>query len=228
MKPKLLACIQCGTPLTGRQRQCCGKRSCVLQIAREGSRVWWETVERERRLAKYATSGREYSRRYYQTVARERYKDWWWTGGGREAWELRHYGAEGKPTTYTCKGCGKVGQLRRGDYRRTTGDAFCSVDCQKHYHRGIHSPLRRARERGVVIEQFSRKDIFERDGWRCGICGKAIRRGLKHPHPLSASLDHIIPLAVGGSHTKANVQATHLRCNIVKKAKDGGQLRLAG
>jgi hypothetical protein len=40
------------------------------------------------------------------------------------------------------------------------------------------------------------------------------------------SLDHIIPMARGGSHTKSNAQCSHLICNSLKQDKGGGQLKL--
>jgi 5-methylcytosine-specific restriction endonuclease McrA len=33
---------------------------------------------------------------------------------------------------------------------------------------------------------------------------------------MSASVDHIIPLVLGGEHSMANVQAAHLVCNLRK------------
>lgn len=38
--------------------------------------------------------------------------------------------------------------------------------------------------------------------------------------PLSASIDHIVPIAKGGSHTRENVQIAHLFCNIEKNSSD--------
>jgi len=68
--------------------------------------------------------------------------------------------------------------------------------------------------RGLDAERFTKQSIFERDGWCCGICRKRIPRHARHPHPLSASLDHIIPLSKGGPHTRVNTRASHLRCNV--------------
>ena len=50
---------------------------------------------------------------------------------------------------------------------------------------------------------------------------------LAYPHPHSATLDHIVPLAAGGAHSYANVQCAHFICNSVKGAGGIGQLRLA-
>lgn len=76
----------------------------------------------------------------------------------------------------------------------------------------------RAKAYGVAYEPINRLHIYERDGWKCGICAEKIDRSLKHPHPLAVSLDHIIPISRGGGHVKENVQAAHWKCNINKGA----------
>jgi 5-methylcytosine-specific restriction endonuclease McrA len=47
---------------------------------------------------------------------------------------------------------------------------------------------------------------------------------------LAPSLDHIVPLSLGGSpDSPANLQLTHLRCNLAKRDRPAGeQLRLIG
>ena len=80
---------------------------------------------------------------------------------------------------------------------------------------------------GVMGDCFTYEEIFERDGWICQICGKAVWRNAKWPHPKSVSLDHIVPVSKGGSHTRENVQWSHVGCNSSKCDKVGGyQLRL--
>jgi hypothetical protein len=56
--------------------------------------------------------------------------------------------------------------------------------------------------------------VLERDGWLCHLCGLAIQQALRHPDPMSASLDHVIARADGGSHDWTNLRATHLACNV--------------
>lgn len=36
------------------------------------------------------------------------------------------------------------------------------------------------------------------------------------PDPMSASVNHIVPLSQGGSHTLANAQCAYLTCNCSK------------
>lgn len=63
-------------------------------------------------------------------------------------------------------------------------------------------------------EPFTSIEIFERDGWHCGICDEPVDRELRYPDPMSASLDHIVPLSKGGGHTRENVRCSHLGCNV--------------
>lgn len=77
----------------------------------------------------------------------------------------------------------------------------------------------RALKYSTQTEVIRSTDIFERDEWVCGICGGAVDRTVRHPDPWSASLDHIIPLSKGGTHTRENVQLAHFRCNVRKSAK---------
>ena len=90
-------------------------------------------------------------------------------------------------------------------------------------------PRRRARKFGVEYEPVNRRHVLDRDGWRCGICKRPIDKTLKHPHPMSPTLDHIVPMAVGGGHTYLNCQAAHFMCNVRKSSTGSGdQLMMIG
>lgn len=65
--------------------------------------------------------------------------------------------------------------------------------------------------------------IAARDGWGCGICGEFIDENVRHPDPRSASVDHVVPLALGGLDTLENVRLAHLVCN----ASRGAEARIA-
>ncbi len=54
----------------------------------------------------------------------------------------------------------------------------------------------------------------------CGICGKPVDMSIRYPHPLSPTIDHIIPIAKGG-HPSAleNLQLAHRWCNRQKSDK---------
>lgn len=73
--------------------------------------------------------------------------------------------------------------------------------------------MRRARIRKASREPVDRDVVAERDGWVCGICTAPVDAGRAYPDPMSASLDHIEPLSLGGDHTYANTRLAHLTCN---------------
>lgn len=64
--------------------------------------------------------------------------------------------------------------------------------------------------RGEDIDSLT---VFEEDGWVCRLCDKPISRYIRYPAWLCATLDHIIPLSLGGEHVRANVQTAHRICN---------------
>lgn len=54
----------------------------------------------------------------------------------------------------------------------------------------------------------------------CGICGLPVDKTLRSPHPLSATVDHIIPVAKGGNPSALdNLQLAHRVCNRAKSDK---------
>lgn len=55
----------------------------------------------------------------------------------------------------------------------------------------------------------------------CGICGKPVDKiKYKYPHPLSATVDHIIPVSKGGHPSDlSNLQLAHRCCNRQKSDK---------
>lgn len=114
---------------------------------------------------------------------------------------------------------------------RHAGLPTCSPDCAEVKRLDMKKrgrDRRRARKSGAYVADVWRRDIFERDHWKCKLCGKALKRKAKAPHPLAPTIDHIIPLAAGGTHEPANAQAAHFICNCLKR--DGGtdQLLLFG
>jgi hypothetical protein len=119
---------------------------------------------------------------------------------------------------------------RCGDgFLPTHGRVFCSTKCRRATHRGDHGThRRRARNAGVVYEPIDRLKVFNRDGWRCQVCGaKTPKRSLGTTRPDAPELDHRIPFALKGSHTWANVQCCCRRCNGTKAgSKIEGQLNL--
>lgn len=111
----------------------------------------------------------------------------------------------------TCKDCGQ-------DFSLYFGQAERCRPCQL--------AKRRAQYRNH--SRFWRREVFERDGWTCHLCGDGIDPDLSWPHPRSASIDHVVPISAGGADQPDNALAAHLRCNIVRgNAELGGWPRPA-
>ena len=53
----------------------------------------------------------------------------------------------------------------------------------------------------------------------CHICGQPIDYSLPHLDPKAFVIDHVIPLAKGGTDTIDNVKAAHRDCNSAKRAR---------
>ena len=120
-----------------------------------------------------------------------------------------------------CAACGEAFTTRRDTKR------FCSEVCEKRTSRRSRRHYReRARRAGVAYEPVDKRRVFDRDRWRCGLCRRKVDPLLAYPDPMSASLDHIHPMSLGGAHTHANVHLAHLRCNL-DKGVDGQWEQLA-
>ena len=88
------------------------------------------------------------------------------------------------------------------------------------------SHRKRARHYGVEYEPVDKRIVFERDGWRCQICGKPTPRNKMGRMVSNApELDHRIPVSKGGPHTYANTQCSCRQCNGAKgNSRETGQL----
>jgi 5-methylcytosine-specific restriction endonuclease McrA len=77
---------------------------------------------------------------------------------------------------------------------------------------------RKAIERGATIaEKFHPFDIFDRDGWKCQICGTKTPKALRGTYkPNAPELDHIVPISKGGAHHPSNCQTSCRSCNARK------------
>jgi len=85
-----------------------------------------------------------------------------------------------------------------------------------HYEWSTTSVLRARRSGAVVIDVFSRLDVFERDEWTCYLCHVVLDPEADPFDPLSPTVDHVIPLTKGGDHSLANTKTACLRCNSIK------------
>lgn len=101
---------------------------------------------------------------------------------------------------HACKICGRT------FVPRTPHDWYCDFHQSA---RAQASPSTRAQTSEYAR---NRRIVLKRDvGRPCGICGKPIAHG-------DAEIDHIIPVARGGTHDLSNLQLAHRSCNRSKRA----------
>lgn len=146
----------------------------------------------------------------------------------------------GTATGYTkgcrCDECRAAHNARlRAYYQRVGGNK----NRKAHHKKSANAPWndrrredaqrRRAQKLGTQTEPIDNRKVYDRDRWKCGVCQKRVDAALAYPHPLSASLDHIVPLSCEGTHTYDNVRLAHLSCNIGRGNRGGNeQLLLIG
>lgn len=100
------------------------------------------------------------------------------------------------------------------DWRRASGSGRAS--CQ----------ARRARKLDAYVEHVDPLVVFDADGYICQMCGITCQREV-WPSKDYATIDHIVPLILGGEHSYANTQTMCFSCNCAKGAKERGEARRA-
>jgi len=133
----------------------------------------------------------------------------------------------GTPATCGKKECRLA--RRRERYRKNPGPVLAAIrrwnGRNKEWWQAYHS---RSRDfHGAIVSEV----VFERDGWRCQLCGRKVKPDKASPHPMAPVVDHILPLSKGGTHEYRNVQTAHHLCNNRKGNRVlglGEQLRLIG
>ena len=119
------------------------------------------------------------------------------------------------PKKIKCKKCGKYFTTEYGDKRKE----FCSDKCLKQYNSKKAKAARRARIRGNGYELFDPHEVLRRDNYTCQICGVKTPIELRGTYDDCApELDHVIPIALGGEHTRENTQCLCRKCNQTKGA----------
>jgi 5-methylcytosine-specific restriction endonuclease McrA len=126
-------------------------------------------------------------------------------------------------TKYNCSSCGV-------EYLSTKmNKGVCAICRDKQQKKSDSSKqarkaAKRARKR-IVTQSVNVDLIYKRDGYKCVECKSKVVKS-KTYKPNQATIDHIIPIAKGGSHTIDNLQTMCQSCNSKKRdiVKDGTQI----
>ncbi len=124
----------------------------------------------------------------------------------------------------TMKECGCCGRL----FVPRMGQKYCSIECGKRINNAIKKDRRiRGMKKVIKDKNITLQRLYERDGGRCYICGKVcdwndyiVRDDetfiANNDYP---SIDHIIPVSLGGLHSWDNVRLACRGCNSKKGNK---------
>jgi hypothetical protein len=120
----------------------------------------------------------------------------------------------------------KVLARRRANWKRKPQQERSCAECgiqfttcrstQRYCSRVCKVKVGKRTSRRVSIGSRARRRILDRDGWRCYLCTQQIDPSFVWPHPLSPSVDHVVPVSAGGSNRSDNLRATHWHCNEAK------------
>lgn len=128
--------------------------------------------------------------------------------------QMERRNSEPRPCSY----CSKTFIPEYGSLRRD----YCTTECRDAARRKVRngsSHRRRAKKYGCHYEPVSKLQVFERDGWKCYLCGCDTPRYLSGTmEPNAPELEHVVPLSAGGSHSYDNVRCACRRCNREKGA----------
>lgn len=106
-----------------------------------------------------------------------------------------------------CAWCGEEFTAPTG-----TGQArHCSKNCAR-------SATKYARGKRFIIAPRVRQRIYERDGWRCQICGFPVAHRYSAHDPFSPTLDHIVPQShtLIPDHSESNLRTACALCNSLR------------
>ena len=118
----------------------------------------------------------------------------------------------------SCVGCGA---------KRAKASAYCQPCRVANSKRNsaTERATRKARSKKVITAPVSLLEVLTAYGWKCHICHGPIQL-LPESYSQQATLDHVVPLALGGWHDFTNLRPAHQSCNSAKGAKYTGQLML--
>lgn len=157
-------------------------------------------------------------------------RDWYW----RNREENLAYQAEWREANKDLKQASDRQWREANVERKAANDAAwreANRDKISAYFRDLHKrrperaqlarAKRRAAKKAVLHEPWTRREIYDRDGGDCKICGAPLPYA---PHAFH--IDHIVPISLGGPDIPANLQLACPGCNLEKRARLDGQIHL--
>lgn len=118
---------------------------------------------------------------------------------------------------YPCKFCGKA-------FEQYNGSHFCSTKCRKKNKNWIKRQnkevrIKKAKENGQYDRSITLAKLYKRDHGVCYLCGKHLILNNDYNRFDAPTIDHVIPIAKGGTNTWGNVKLACRDCNVKKGTK---------
>ena len=122
--------------------------------------------------------------------------------------------------------CAYCGRIKFSSYPKKYCNSLCS-----NKHTNYRKTLvrdKRIKSNGHVDKDITLKKLAKRDGNKCYLCGEGCDWndfvsndvGVKICGNTYPSIDHVFPLANGGTHTWGNVRTAHRICNSKKQDRN--------
>lgn len=126
-----------------------------------------------------------------------------------------NYVSQVRTHSIKCVECGKHKEVT---YKRKK---YCTDECKRKYQWRRKDAKRRfaIRTNGKVDWDISIERLIKRDGMKCYLCGDDVIKHDNTNHELYPSIEHVMPVAKGGTHTWDNVRLAHRKCNWEKSDK---------
>ena len=119
-----------------------------------------------------------------------------------------------------CKDCGILFCRKARGTR-----AFCK-NCSAIRKRAVDARKSHKRRTGQILS-MSTKSLAKRDGSRCNICNKKIDLSLSGNAKFGPTIDHLIPVSLGGTNEPENLALAHRHCNVARSNRGSVQLLLS-
>ena len=100
---------------------------------------------------------------------------------------------------------------------------FCD-ECLR--RRRWDTDAKKSQKRRGCGEPVALSTVIAARGERCHICRRKVNLALSGRHPMGPTIDHILPVSMGGTNDLANLNLAHRRCNISRGNRGPAQMIL--
>ena len=122
---------------------------------------------------------------------------------------------------FSCVDCGNI-IVRR---TKIPGKVPCCRACSRRRYLE-HNARKNHKRRAPGSPVLSVYQRAERDGNRCNICGRKVDLRLSGRAKYGPTIDHLIPISLGGSNDAENLALAHRVCNTARGNRAPAQLLL--